>query len=192
MVGEIRDTETADIAVNAAMTGHLVLATLHTNDAATALPRLRDMKVASFLIASTVNIIIAQRLVRRICPNCIQKYKLGKDLVKELESYFNLANIMAVYKKNKLVKGNKTWAELEFYKGKGCNQCKDGYKGRMGIYETLEVTAEMSDLVLKDSSSELIMKKAREQGMITMLEDGFIKAKNGITTIEEIIRVTKE
>lgn len=192
MVGEIRDTETADIAVNAAMTGHLVLATLHTNDAATALPRLQDMKVASFLIASTVNIIVAQRLVRRICPNCIQKYKLDKDIIKEMKDYFDLDNIMNVYKKNGLVKSAKDWAELEFYKGKGCNQCKDGYKGRMGIYEVLEVTAEIGDLVLKDSSSEMLIKKAREQGMITMLEDGFIKAKNGITTIEEIIRVTKE
>ncbi len=192
MVGEIRDTETADIAVNAAMTGHLVLATLHTNDAATALPRLQDMKVASFLIASTVNIIVAQRLVRRICPNCVQKYKLGKDIIKELEDYFNMKDIMEVYRKNNLIKGSKTWEDLEFYKGKGCNQCKDGYKGRMGIYEVLEVTAEIGDLVLKDSSSEIIVKKAREQGMITMLEDGFIKAKNGITTIEEIIRVTKE
>ncbi|HRY63479.1 MAG TPA: ATPase, T2SS/T4P/T4SS family, partial [Patescibacteria group bacterium] len=183
---------TADIAVNAAMTGHLVLATLHTNDAATALPRLQDMKVASFLIASTVNIIVAQRLVRRICPNCVQKYKLGKDIIKELEDYFNMKDIMEVYRKNNLIKGSKTWEDLEFYKGKGCNQCKDGYKGRMGIYEVLEVTAEIGDLVLKDSSSEIIVKKAREQGMITMLEDGFIKAKNGITTIEEIIRVTKE
>lgn len=192
MVGEIRDTETADIAINAAMTGHLVLATLHTNDAATALPRLQDMKIASFLIASTVNIIVAQRLVRRICPNCIQKYKLPADIIKELEESFDLKNIMEIYKKNNLVKGSIGWRDLEFYKGKGCNQCKDGYKGRMGIYEVLEVTPVIGDLVLKDSSSEVIMKKAKEQGMITMLEDGFIKAKNGITTIDEIVRVTKE
>ncbi|NMC51301.1 Flp pilus assembly complex ATPase component TadA [Candidatus Kuenenbacteria bacterium] len=192
MVGEIRDTETADIAVNAAMTGHLVLATLHTNDAATALPRLQDMNIASFLIASTVNIIVAQRLVRRVCSNCIQKYKLDKNIIKELEQYFDLDNIMGVFKKNNLLKTAKSWDSLEFYKGKGCNQCKEGYKGRMGIYEVLEVTPEIGDMVLKNSSSEVILKKAREQGMITMTEDGFIKAKNGITTIEEIIRVTKE
>jgi len=131
-------------------------------------------------------------LVRRICPNCIQKYKLPADIIKELEESFDLKNIMEIYKKNNLVKGSIGWRDLEFYKGKGCNQCKDGYKGRMGIYEVLEVTPVIGDLVLKDSSSEVIMKKAKEQGMITMLEDGFIKAKNGITTIDEIVRVTKE
>lgn len=193
MVGEIRDTETADIAVNAAMTGHLVLATLHTNDAATALPRLQDMKIASFLIATTVNVIVAQRLVRKICPNCIVKYKLAKDEIKDLSGQFDLESIMQTYRKNKLVKpGQKSWADIHFYKGKGCNQCKEGYKGRMGIYEVLEVTPEIGELVLKNASAELIVNKAKEQGMVMMLSDGFIKAKNGITTLAEIVRVTKE
>lgn len=193
MVGEIRDEETAEIAVNAAMTGHLVLATLHTNDAATALPRLQDMKVASFLVASTVNVIIAQRLVRKVCPNCIVKYKLEKEVIKELNQQFNTEEIFKSFRDNRLLKkGEKKWSDLYFYKGKGCSQCKDGYKGRIGIYEVLEVTPEISDLVVKKASADAILKKAIEQGMHTMLIDGMIKAKNGVTTIEEIIRVTKE
>lgn len=193
MVGEIRDKETANIAVNAAMTGHLVLATLHTNDAATALPRLQDMNVPSFLVATTVNVIVAQRLVRRICPNCVAKYKLTKEEVRELKKQFDMDKIINIYRKNGLLKkGEKSWTDLHFYRGKGCNQCKDGYKGRMGIYEVLEVTPEVGDLVMKNVSSEVILNKAVEQGMMPMLMDGFIKAKNGITTLEEIIRVTKE
>lgn len=193
MVGEIRDAETADIAVNAAMTGHLVLATLHTNDAATALPRLLDMKIPAFLIASTVNMIVAQRLVRKVCPHCIEKAKLPSSVVAELEKQFDMENIMNVFRKNRLLKNDeKKFKDLTFYKGKGCNQCKDGYKGRIGIYEVLEVTPSISALVVKDVPSEKITAQARSEGMITMVEDGFIKAKNGITTIEELIRVTKE
>ncbi len=193
MVGEIRDEETAEIAVNAAMTGHLVLATLHTNDAATALPRLQDMKVASFLVASTVNVIIAQRLVRKVCPNCVTKYKLDKEVIKELNEQFNTEDIFKSFRDNKLLKkGEKKWSDLYFYKGKGCAQCKDGYKGRIGIYEVLEVTPEISDLVVKKASADTVLKKAVEQGMHTMLIDGMLKAKSGVTTIEEIIRVTKE
>ncbi len=193
MVGEIRDTETAEIAVNAAMTGHLVLATLHTNDAATALPRLQDMKIASFLIASTVNIIVAQRLVRKVCSNCIKKYKIDKNTIKDIDQYFDLDAILNSYKDYDVLKKNeKKWQDLSFYKGEGCNQCKDGYKGRMGIYEVLEVSPEVGDMVLKDVSAEEINKKAIEQGMKTLLIDGFIKAKNGITTIEEVVRVSKE
>jgi len=193
MVGEIRDKETASIAINAAMTGHLVLATLHTNDAATALPRLDDMQIASFLIASTVNVIVAQRLVRRICPHCIEKYKLGKEVIEEIQDQFDMQKIMNIFRKNKLIKPSQTTiSDIDFFRGKGCNQCKEGYKGRIGIYEVLEVTPAISDLVIKKSSSEIINKKARELGMINMLEDGFIKAKNGVTTIEELVRVTKE
>ncbi len=193
MVGEIRDKETAGIAVNAAMTGHLVLATLHTNDAATSLPRLQDMKIASFLVASTVNVIVAQRLVRRICSNCIQKYKLGSDTIKEVENQFDVKSILDSLRKSKLIKpGERSLREIHFYKGKGCNQCKEGYKGRIGIYEVLEVTPAIGELVVKNASSEEINQKARAEGMFTMLEDGFLKAKNGVTSIEELIRVTKE
>ncbi len=194
MVGEIRDNETADIAVNAAMTGHLVLSTLHTNDAATALPRLDDMKIEPFLIASTVNIIVAQRLVRRICKNCIMSYKLTADMEKELRETFDIPELMkALAKHGAISSAKESLSSMLFYKGKGCKQCgNSGYKGRIGIYEVLEVTEKMGELILKRASAEEINKQAKEQGMITMLQDGFMKAKQGITTIEEVLRVTKE
>lgn len=194
MVGEIRDQETAEIAVHAAMTGHLVLSSVHTNDAVTTLPRLADMGIPSFLIASTTNIIIAQRLVRKICPNCIQSYKLDKLMVDELKKQLDMENILATMEKKKVIIEAKRGIEsLLFYRGKGCKQCSNtGYKGRMGIYEVLEITADMSELILKKAPPAELKKQAEKQGMLTIIEDGFIKAKNGITTIEEIMRVTKE
>ena len=194
MVGEIRDQETAEIAIHAAMTGHLVLSSLHTNDAVTTLPRLSDMGVPAFLVASTTNLIIAQRLVRKICPNCIQSYKLDKEIVGELKKQLDLENILQTMEKRKIIVDAKRGIEsLLFYRGKGCKQCSNsGYKGRMGIYETLEVTDEMSELILRKASPSELNKQAEKQGMLTIIEDGFIKAKNGITTIEEIMRVTKE
>lgn len=194
MVGEIRDNETADIAINAAMTGHLVLSTLHTNDAATALPRLDDMKVEPFLIASTVNIIIAQRLVRRICDKCKESYKIGKEMEKEIETAFNIPDLMAALAKHGAINsGKKSLSSMEFFKGKGCKQCGgSGYKGRVGIYEVLEITEEIAGMILNRASSEEINNKAVEQGMITLTQDGFMKVKQGVTTIEEILRVTKE
>lgn len=194
MVGEIRDNETADIAVNAAMTGHLVLSTLHTNDAATALPRLDDMKVEPFLIASTVNIIVAQRLVRRICKECIMSYKIDKKMEAEMEKHFNLPELMASLEKQGAVDSKKeTLSSMLFYKGKGCKHCDNsGYKGRVGVYEVLEVSETIAELILNRASAEEINKKAKEQGMITMIQDGFMKVKQGITTLEEVLRVTQE
>ncbi|MDO8592158.1 MAG: GspE/PulE family protein [bacterium] len=194
MVGEIRDQETAEIAIHAAMTGHLVLSTLHTNDAVTTLPRLSDMGVPSFLVASTTNLIVAQRLVRKICPNCIQSYKLDKPVIVELKQQLDMENIMQTLEKKKIIADAKRGIEtLLFYRGKGCKQCSNtGYKGRIGIYEALEVTDEMSELILKKASPSELIKQTERQDMLTMVEDGFIKAKNGITTIEEIMRVTKE
>ncbi|MEW6610325.1 MAG: ATPase, T2SS/T4P/T4SS family [Patescibacteria group bacterium] len=194
MVGEIRDSETADIAVNAAMTGHLVLSTLHTNDAATAFPRLQDMQVASFLIASTVNVVIAQRLTRKICQNCKQPVKLERDTVQELSHQFDLPAIMDIFVKEKLVETPKERFEsLEFWKGKGCKQCnQEGYKGRVGIYEVLSMSPAVADLILKRASAEEINTCAKKEGMYTMVHDGFMKAKQGITTIEELLRVTKD
>lgn len=194
MVGEIRDQETAEIAIHAAMTGHLVLSTLHTNDAVTTLPRLSDMGVPSFLVATTTNVIIAQRLVRKICPNCIQSYKLDKQTTEELKHQLDLENIMHTLEKKKIITDAKSGIEsLLFYRGKGCKQCSNsGYKGRIGIYEVLEITEEMSELILKKASPAELKKQAEKQEMLTVVEDGFIKAKNGITTIEEIMRVTKE
>ena len=194
MVGEIRDQETAEIAIHAAMTGHLVLSTLHTNDAVTTLPRLSDMGVPAFLVATTTNIIIAQRLIRKICPNCIQSYKLDKQTVEELKQQLDLVNIMQTLEKKKIIIDAKRGIEsLLFYRGKGCKQCSNtGYKGRLGIYEVLEITEEMAELILKRASPAELKKQAKKQEMLTIIEDGFIKAKNGITTIEEIMRVTKE
>lgn len=193
MVGEIRDQETAEIAIHAAMTGHLVLSTLHTNDAVNSLPRLSDMGVPSFLVATTTNLIIAQRLVRKICPNCIQSYNLEKRMIDDLKKQFNVDSIIKTMLREKIIADAKGIESLLFYRGKGCKQCNDtGYKGRIGIYETLEITPKISEMILKKATEAEIKVAALENNMITMVEDGFIKAKNGITTIEEIMRVTKE
>jgi type IV pilus assembly protein PilB len=194
MVGEIRDQETAEIAVHAAMTGHLVLSTLHTNDAATTLPRLAQMGIPSYLIASTTNLIIAQRLVRKICPNCIQSYKLDKKVIEDLGGALDIENILKTMEKEKvIVDAKKGLAPLLFYRGKGCKQCNgSGFKGRMGIYETLEINEAVAEIILTKGSVKDIKDQAIKAGAINMFEDGFIKAKNGITTIEEILRVTKE
>lgn len=194
MVGEIRDSETADIAVNAALTGHLVLSTLHTNDAVSTLPRLMEMGVPSFLVSSTCNIIIAQRLVRKICQNCIQSYNLSPKEIEELEKNFNMQEILKTLTKQGLIKSEKnSLKNILFYKGGGCKKCNDqGYKSRVGIYEVLEITPEISRLITKKASNAEILAAAKNQGMLTMVEDAFAKAKNGATSIEEIIRVTKE
>ena len=194
MVGEIRDSETANIAVNAALTGHLVFSTLHTNDAVTSLPRLLDMEVPAFLIASTVNIIVAQRLVRKVCPACIQSYNLTKHDIEELKKMFDLDSIMKTLIREKVVSPKEaSWESMLFYKAKGCEQCKnEGYKGRIGVYEVLELNEEVRDLVAKKADSDQLKTVAKKQNMINLVEDAFIKAKNGITTIDEIIRVTRE
>jgi len=186
MVGEIRDTETAGIAVNSALTGHLVLSTLHTNDAATTLPRLIDMDIEPFLAASTVNIIIAQRLVRKICEKCRVSYQLNEDEIKIFENETHLCELIKTKKQKDI-------SEITFYKGAGCKVCGNtGYSGRIGIFEVLEMTPEIKDLVVKKADSDQITKKAKEQGMKTMLEDGLEKSLNAMTTLEEVIRVTKE
>lgn len=194
MVGEIRDQETAEIAVHAAMTGHLVLSTIHTNDAATTMPRLSEMGVPTFLIATTVNMIIAQRLVRKICPNCIQSYNLDSQTVAELEKQLNIPDILQAMEREKsIMNAKKGLSSLLFYRGKGCKQCNStGYKGRIGIYEILENNEEMSSLILKNASADSIRQYSKERGALSIIEDGFIKAKNGVTTIEEVLRVTKE
>ncbi len=194
MVGEIRDHETAEIAANAAMTGHLVLSTLHTNDAVGALPRLMEMKIPSFLVATTTNLVMAQRLVRKICPNCIVSYNLNKKSIKELEKQINFQELLHTLESEEAISSSKIVPEsLLFYRGKGCRECgQTGYKGRIGIYEVLEIDHEIADFITRNASGEQLLKKAREKGMLTMLEDGFIKAKMGITTIEEVLRVTKD
>lgn len=179
-VGEIRDSETAGIAVNAALTGHLVLSTLHTNDAATAIPRLTDMKVEPFLVASTVNVIIAQRLVRKTCSSC----KTGEKMpVTEIIKYFPQALVQKYF-------GN--LAEVAIYKGRGCKICRNtGYSGRLGLFEVLEVTKGIRQLISEKADSDIIAQAAIKEGMKTMLEDGLDKVASGETTLEEVIRVTK-
>ena len=194
MVGEVRDNETAEIASHAAMTGHLVLSTLHTNDAVSAPTRLLEMDVPSFLIASTTNLVIAQRLVRRICPFCITSYNLTKSQIEELKKNVDVDKLLQVMEREQIIQSaDLPLSDLLFFKGKGCKKCNnEGYKGRIGIYEILEITTEISELILNKVSEEKLREEAEKQQMITVMEDGFIKAKNGITTIEEIIRVTKD
>ncbi|MFH1171568.1 MAG: ATPase, T2SS/T4P/T4SS family [bacterium] len=194
MVGEIRDNETAEIAVHSAMTGHLVLSTLHTNDAVTTLPRLTEMNVPSFLVATTTNLVIGQRLVRKICTHCVMSYTLTKKNIEELEKQVNFDFILDALEKHGAIASKKqSFTTLLFFRGHGCKQCSNtGYKGRIGIYELLEVTPKIREAITNNVSSAQLFQLALEQGMITMLQDGFLKAKNGITTIEEVLRVTKE
>lgn len=193
MVGEIRDNETANIAVNAAMTGHLILSTLHTNDAVTALPRLADMKVERFLVASTVNLIIAQRLARKLCPDSIaKKYKLTQKEIRNLNKEFDLEKILNVLKSKKIIKPHAQWSNIEFLKPVKCDKCQDGYKGRTGIYEVLEITDKIRDLINQKALCDQIMKQAVKNGMVTLLQHGFIKAVQGLTSIDEILRVSQE
>ncbi|MFA6105628.1 MAG: ATPase, T2SS/T4P/T4SS family [Patescibacteria group bacterium] len=194
MVGEIRDQETAEIAINAAMTGHLVLSTLHTNDAATTLPRLTDMGVPPFLIAYTANIIVAQRLVRRICTFCKKEFKLDTAASLELGKIFTNEKLSTLFKNNIPPEAKINSSDTSvFYQGEGCRRCGEtGYKGRQGIYEVLENTPEIIKLINQRATAADIYDAARKQGMLSMLEDGLIKAKMGVTTISEVLRVTKE
>ncbi len=197
MVGEIRDEETLEIALHAAMTGHLVLSTLHTNSAAATLPRMLDMGAEPFLIASTVNIIIAQRLARKLCQECKKSYTLDPDEAKALEKSVDTGEVFAYLKSQESignVMGNaKSLADLTFYKPAGCDQCGgEGYRGRVGLYEVLAMETNIRKLVTQSATSEVIEAEAKKNGMSRMSEDGFLKAVQGITTIEEILRVTKE
>jgi len=184
MVGEIRDGETAGIAVNAALTGHLVLSTLHTNDATTAVPRLFDMGVEPFLVSATINAIVAQRLVRRICKDCIYSIPVTEDAKALVKKYF----AESPYKKTKYS------IPAQLYKGKGCKICNfTGYKGRLAIYEILDVNEDMRGLIQSAHFSlDSLRESAGKNNMMTMFEDGLVKAELGLTTIEEILRVIKE
>ncbi|MCK5059548.1 MAG: type II/IV secretion system protein [Candidatus Pacebacteria bacterium] len=188
MVGEIRDHETASLAVNAALTGHLVLSTLHTNSAAGAIPRLIDMKVEPFLLVSTLNVIIAQRLIRKLAENK-EKRMLGKDEIVTLEKSIDLNKVLEFLKKEKVVKEDATWEKIPFYSAVASNDAPDGYSGRVGIYEVLQVSSAIKELILKNETSYAIDEQARKEGMMTMIEDGIFKAVQGLTTIEEVLRV---
>ncbi len=178
MVGEIRDEETAGVAVNAAMTGHLLLSTLHTNDAAVTLPRLLDMGIEPFLIASTVNIAIGQRLVRKLCTTCATHRKMTKEERESLTTFIP-ADVLDEYD--------------TFYEPVGCEACnRTGYYGRIGIYEVLEISEEIRRLIMKQENADTIRKQAVSEGMTTMIVDGIKKASSGITSIAEILRVIHE
>ncbi len=181
LVGEIRDHETAEIAVNSAMTGHLVLSTLHTNNAATSLPRLYDMQIEPFLIASSINLVIAQRLVRSICLKCRVSYEISQKEIKQFVSANLLKNLFG------------TKETLRLYKGKGCPVChQSGYKGRIGIFEVLEIDDGIREAIVDHKDASIIQNLAIKSSMRTMVEDGLEKVKEGITTMDEVFRVTKE
>ena len=191
MVGEIRDTETASLAINAALTGHLVLSTLHTNSAAGAMPRLLDMKVEAFLLVSTLDIVIAQRLVRRLAENK-EKYFLDETELTSLGKLVNLDRILKILIEEKVVGPAVSWKEVPFYKPKPSPDTEDGYKGRIGIHEVLKMSPTIKELVMSGKTSDEIEAQAKTEGMVTMLEDGIFKAVQGETTIEEVLRVIAE
>lgn len=208
MVGEIRDGETADLAVQAALTGHLVFSTLHTNNAATTLPRLLDMNIEPFLIASTVKAVVGQRLVRRVCMHCRQSYAPGQDEVNALTRMFKLregqgfahiheleqqAESQDIGPGTPLGTSEATITTLWRASPDGCEECNHtGYKGRIGIYEVLGNSIPIQKLIMANATSNQIQDQAVSEGMVTMLIDGLIKAIRGNTTIEEVLRVTKE
>jgi type II secretory ATPase GspE/PulE/Tfp pilus assembly ATPase PilB-like protein len=186
MVGEIRDEETAALAINAALTGHIVLSTLHTNNAVGVIPRLIDMKVKPFLIPPALSIAIAQRLVAKLCPACKKKVKPQKEvkdlILREIES---LPQII----KDKV----KIPSPFMIYEAKGCKKCNfRGFAGRIGVFEVLSMTDELSEIILKTPEEQKIIQEASRQGMITMKQDGILKVLEGVTTTEEVLRVAEE
>jgi type IV pilus assembly protein PilB len=191
MVGEIRDKETASLAVNAALTGHLVLSTLHTNSAAGAIPRLIYMKVEPFLIASTLNLVVAQRLVRRLCEKK-QEYELKDSDIKNLSHSCSQERLLKALRQEKLLKPGQDLEKIIFYKAKKSKGCVNGYKGRIGIYEALPITETIKALITEEVFTSRIEERAKKDGMRTMIEDGLVKAAQGFTTIEEVLRVTRE
>jgi type II secretory ATPase GspE/PulE/Tfp pilus assembly ATPase PilB-like protein len=191
MVGEIRDKETAALAVNAALTGHLVLSTLHTNSAAGAVARLLDMGIEPFLLVSTLRVIIGQRLVRRLTPDH-EPYELTKDQQADLENLIDQGAVLKALKEEKIVSAETTWKNAPFYKPHENGQSPSGYATRIGIYEVLPVTSTIKELIMKSAAGDEIHEQARKEGMLTMSEDGIFKSVQGLTTIEEVLRVITE
>ncbi|MFO0718553.1 MAG: GspE/PulE family protein [Candidatus Paceibacterota bacterium] len=191
MVGEIRDGETASLAVNASLTGHLVLSTLHTNSAAGAIPRLIDMKVEPFLIVSTLNVVIAQRLVRKLTDKK-EKYFLTDAEIETLKKTVDLDRVLKFLKEEKVVEGKVSWDKIPFYRPKAGVDPEQAFSGRVGIYEVLKVSPAIKELVMQGKTDKEIEKQAKAEGMLSMIEDGIFKAVQGQTTIEEILRVVSE
>ncbi len=180
LVGEVRDTETADLAIQASLTGHLVFSTLHTNSASGALPRLLDMHAEPFLLASSMTAVVAQRICRRICPTCKEEYEPALEVIEDIKKV--LGNLL----------GNKG-EKFKLFRGKGCPECNNtGYFGRLGVFEVLPVSEKVGRLILERSPASEIEKQAVEEGMITMKQDGYLKVVEGITTIEEVLRVAQD
>jgi type IV pilus assembly protein PilB len=221
MVGEIRDSETAQLAIQAALTGHLVLATLHTNSAAGAIPRLIDMGVENFLLASTINVSLAQRLARKICNYCKEEYEPSPEVIEDIkrvlnDNLINLSNTINPFKQTDHNEALDTTPDpavstaasnsienlsgkfmvdpkIKLYKGKGCDKCNNtGYKGRIGLFEVMEINEEISQLTLKRSSTDEIRNAAIKNGMITLVQDGYLKALWGVTSLEEVLTVADE
>jgi type IV pilus assembly protein PilB len=191
MVGEIRDHETASLAINASLTGHLVLSTLHTNSAAGAIPRLIDMKAEPFLIVSTINVVIGQRLIRKLASGKEERH-LTKDEIKSLKEVIDMDKVLGILKSENVVGADDTWETIKFYGPKPGKDSEDGYRGRLGIHEVLKVSQGVRDLIMSGATSEAIEDLAKKEGMITMIEDGIFKAVQGLTTIEEVFRVVSE
>jgi len=190
MVGEIRDNETASLAINASLTVHLVLSTLHTNSAAGAVPRLIDMKVEPFLIISTIDAIIAQRLVRKLTDKK-EKYYLSKAEIDSISKVVDLNHVLEVLQEEKIIGKKDDWENVPFYRPLK-DAGEEGFKSRIGIYEVLNVSTAIKDLIIKGSTTEDIELQAKKEGMLSMLEDGIFKAAQGLTTIEEVLRVVSE
>jgi type IV pilus assembly protein PilB len=190
MVGEIRDNETASLAINASLTGHLVLSTLHTNSAAGAIPRLIDMKVEPFLLVSTIDAIIGQRLVRKLSDKK-EKYYLSKAEVTSLSKAINIDVVLKALKEEKIVGEKDGWENIPFWKPQK-EAGEEAFKSRIGIYEVLNVSQAIKDIIIKGGTTEDMELQAKKEGMLTMLEDGIFKAAQGLTTIEEVLRVVSE
>jgi type IV pilus assembly protein PilB len=212
MVGEIRDKETAELAIQASLTGHLVMSTLHTNSAPAAVPRLLDMGIEPYLLASTIRAVVAQRLPRRICTHCIEAYPAEQAIIDDIMNEFSdvpnfdivsYINQVIAAKKDKGENGASVMKEARvgpdgkpqffLYRGKGCDRCGgSGYSGRIGIFEVMGITEKLSRLVMEQATAGDLEKEAKSNGMLTMVEDGYLKSLEGITTIEEVMRVSRE
>ena len=191
MVGEIRDGETASLAINAALTGHLVLSTIHTNSAAAAIPRLIDMGVEPFLLVSTVRVIVGQRLVRKLCDNK-EGYAVDAAMRAKIAGEEEFKTAFKVLQDEKLIKKGSSLDDIPFYRPIPSPQCEDGYKGRIGIHEVLAVSSAVREIILHSSTSDAIEAQAKKEGMLTMLEDGLYKAAIGTTSLEEVLRAVTE
>jgi type IV pilus assembly protein PilB len=191
MVGEIRDGETASLAVNAALTGHLVLSTIHTNSAAGAVPRLIDMGVEPFLIVSTAKVIIAQRLVRRL-TNTKEEYFLSTGELTALEKVVDLDRMRKFLEEEGVIKKGTDWKKIPFYKPKPSEESPDGYKSRIGIHEAMKISPAIKEIILRGGSGDEVEAQAKKEGMMTMLEDGIFQAAQGKTTIDDVLRVVSE